>query len=396
MHVFSRFRDGSDEDLFLELCFCLLTANFQSEKSMVIHESIGRGFVTHSERTLSKRLRSRRSMSPPRYGVRSHISRASSKPSKMPSLDSNPGSVHRPPLHPIHKGCCAASAMLLPVSLLSSYLYCPRKVFLQRVLSMREPPRPELFVGSLRHAVFDRFSEHERSVLIRFGRGVRRAQIESSILDAYDSIIREELRVRADALYSFALDPEEVYAACRASCEADARLRAQLISTFLETSDVEHERLYEELRPRIVSEQSYVDESIGITGVIDRILLYDDEAVPFEFKTGSTPRTGMWQGHRIQLSAYLVLLSSSYPVSHGVVRYLDSDTDVELKLTPFIRHELVTLVREIRALLERTTVPRRVDQITKCARCGLRDACYSESTVTDALITRFGSDVVLR
>ena len=58
MASFTQVRDDSDERLFLELCFCLLTANFQSEKSMIIHDAIGRGFVTHSERALAKRLRS--------------------------------------------------------------------------------------------------------------------------------------------------------------------------------------------------------------------------------------------------------------------------------------------------------------------------------------------------
>lgn len=58
MHAFAKIRDGSDEDLFLELCFCLLTANFQSHKSMIIHDAIGRGFIDLDEESLAARLRS--------------------------------------------------------------------------------------------------------------------------------------------------------------------------------------------------------------------------------------------------------------------------------------------------------------------------------------------------
>jgi len=58
MRSFAQVRDDTDERLFLELCFCLLTANFQSEKSMIIHESIGQGFLSLTERSLAKRLRS--------------------------------------------------------------------------------------------------------------------------------------------------------------------------------------------------------------------------------------------------------------------------------------------------------------------------------------------------
>ncbi len=45
------------EDLFQELCFCLLTANFNAEKSIMIQERIGRGFLTLPEERLAGRLR---------------------------------------------------------------------------------------------------------------------------------------------------------------------------------------------------------------------------------------------------------------------------------------------------------------------------------------------------
>ena len=57
MRSFARVRDGSDERLFLELCFCLLTANFQSEKSMVIYDAIGNGFLRLEGDDLARRLR---------------------------------------------------------------------------------------------------------------------------------------------------------------------------------------------------------------------------------------------------------------------------------------------------------------------------------------------------
>lgn len=284
--------------------------------------------------------------------------------------------------------------MLIPVSLLAGYLYCPRKVFLQRVLQMREPPRPELFIGSLRHTILERFSEYERDVIIQLSAGVGSDEIERAIMDAYEEIMRSVVEAQAHGLYEYALDRDDVLEANRKTCRADAQLRAQLISTYMAQHDVEHEALYEQLTPRIVSEQRYSDEAIGITGIVDRILLYEDEAVPFEFKTGRAPRQGLWPGHRVQLNAYLLLVSNEHRVKRGVVRYLDSEHDVETRLTPFVRREITQLVAEVRRVIEGSTLPRRVDQMSKCARCGLRDACYSERTVTDAMVARFGKEAI--
>jgi len=45
-------------ELFKELCFCILTANFNAERSIRIQEAVGDGFLTFSESELAKRLRS--------------------------------------------------------------------------------------------------------------------------------------------------------------------------------------------------------------------------------------------------------------------------------------------------------------------------------------------------
>lgn len=57
MTEFAAVRDDRDERLYLELCFCLLTANFQSAKSITIHDEIGDGFLDLDAEALAKRLR---------------------------------------------------------------------------------------------------------------------------------------------------------------------------------------------------------------------------------------------------------------------------------------------------------------------------------------------------
>ncbi|MBT5021893.1 N-glycosylase/DNA lyase [Candidatus Woesearchaeota archaeon] len=54
---FEKLGRGNNKTLFKELCFCLLTANFQAEKSIEIQKVIGDRFVTLSELQLAKKLR---------------------------------------------------------------------------------------------------------------------------------------------------------------------------------------------------------------------------------------------------------------------------------------------------------------------------------------------------
>lgn len=48
---------GSKNDVFSELCFCLLTANFQAEKSILIQEQLRDNFFNSTEKELALKLK---------------------------------------------------------------------------------------------------------------------------------------------------------------------------------------------------------------------------------------------------------------------------------------------------------------------------------------------------
>ncbi|NYZ79830.1 N-glycosylase/DNA lyase [Candidatus Micrarchaeota archaeon] len=50
-------RARSNEEIFSELCFCIMTANFNAERAMSIQNKINAGFCTLNERALAKKLR---------------------------------------------------------------------------------------------------------------------------------------------------------------------------------------------------------------------------------------------------------------------------------------------------------------------------------------------------
>ena len=56
--------------------------------------------------------------------------------------------------------------MKISVTLLSSYLYCSRKLFLEKVLKLAEPPKESLVMGSIRHEIYDNINKNEEQIVI--------------------------------------------------------------------------------------------------------------------------------------------------------------------------------------------------------------------------------------
>jgi N-glycosylase/DNA lyase len=57
INEFKNINKKSNDELFKEMCFCLLTANFNAEKSIKIQNEIGNCFLTDSKDELSKKLK---------------------------------------------------------------------------------------------------------------------------------------------------------------------------------------------------------------------------------------------------------------------------------------------------------------------------------------------------
>jgi N-glycosylase/DNA lyase len=54
---FKELNKKPNDELFKELCFCILTANFNAEKSIKIQNEIGKCFLDNSEEELAKKLK---------------------------------------------------------------------------------------------------------------------------------------------------------------------------------------------------------------------------------------------------------------------------------------------------------------------------------------------------
>jgi N-glycosylase/DNA lyase len=57
LREFKEIGNGSSNEIFEELCFCILTANFNAERSLKIQKQIGDGFLSFPKSDLARKLR---------------------------------------------------------------------------------------------------------------------------------------------------------------------------------------------------------------------------------------------------------------------------------------------------------------------------------------------------
>jgi CRISPR-associated protein Cas4 len=167
--------------------------------------------------------------------------------------------------------------------------------------------------------------------------------------------------------------------------EEEAKEHALNLVGFIERNNVFGKALWEKLTPKIFSEQYFKSENLHLSGIIDVLEIHhvddDEQYVPIELKTGKFPHKGMWDGHRVQLAAYILLLEDSGKrVREAAIKYKGADKRI-LQMNPFLKDEVLDLIQKTRKLLENFDIPELTENKNKCASCQFKDVCYNRDRV---------------
>ncbi len=271
--------------------------------------------------------------------------------------------------------------------MLSSYLYCPRKLFLQRILAVEEPPKESLVLGSLRHEIYDFINQNEERIVTSIAKKVEYTDIMALYKGFYSKILREKIIKNKSRIKKVKLDIVNVFKRTWPLILNEAETRSKNISDFIQKYNLYGKELWEKLTPKIISEQRVESDQLQLKGIVDRIEVYESGYVPVELKTGKMPKQGVWPGHKIQIAAYAMLLEEKFKtnVKEGFVRYLDADETRQIAINPFMKEEIINLVREVQTLLKSQDPPNYCENKNKCTNCGVRETCYNEETVATML-----------
>lgn len=268
--------------------------------------------------------------------------------------------------------------MLLPVGSLSSYVYCARKLYLQRVLGLAEMPKESLIRGSIRHKAYEGINKVDEQIVKRIKKAGDLAYLLQTYKQEHSKILRNLIIGYKKELKQFNLSMLDVFKQTWPLIIPDSEARAYNIFNFIKKHEVFGEELWSMLVPKIRSELKIDSEKLCLSGIIDEVHVYPDSYIPFELKTGKMPAQGAWPGHKMQLGAYALLLEDKFKVEikEGFIRYLDSNDTRHIAINPFLRDEVITLIGKVKALLSSGNLPEFCSNENKCLSCGLKSICH--------------------
>ncbi len=276
---------------------------------------------------------------------------------------------------------------MLSVSMLSEYLFCARKLFLSKVLEFEEGPSEPKIKGTIRHRVNDVFNKSEIEVVSKISKSDVFDSVFSNYKNHYYNILKKAIIENKYLIKELKLDSKEIFKAIWPFLVYDSLMRAKNVFDFARRNDVFGEELWNELTPKLLSEIPVASENLKLKGIVDVVEDHKTHFVPIEIKTGKVPKEGVWPGHKIQISSYMLLLEEQKPVKEGKIRYLEADDTRTIAMNPFIKIEVQELVSKVSHLLKTKELPDYTENKRKCASCGLREVCYNEQLVRERLET---------
>jgi len=269
---------------------------------------------------------------------------------------------------------------MLSVTTLSGYLYCPRKLFLERVLKLRKPPKAVLVKGSIRHNIYDEINKKEKPLVQSVEKGAEFENIFRRYRQTYFNIIKEVIQESKEDLKAVDIKTKQILKEVWPIFTREANTRVKNVYDFSLKNKIYGKELWNKLTPKIRSEYWISSSKLKLRGIVDKIEDYGDKLVPFELKTGKMPYKGVWPGHEIQIGTYILLLNEKgNKIKTGFIEYLDADETRQVRMNPFLRDEIFEIRDKSEELLKSNKLPPIIDNKNKCVSCALKDKCYSMS-----------------
>lgn len=267
---------------------------------------------------------------------------------------------------------------MLSVTSLTAYLYCARKLYLQKVLGYEEIPKEFLVRGAIKHRVFEEMEKTEKGIIYSIDSSSAYEQILDMYNKRYAQILRMVIIQSKNQLKLVSLLPMDAFKQYILLFRLEAEVRASNLFSFIQKNKVYGEDLWEALTPKLKSEYKIASQNLYLTGKIDQVQVFPTMLLPVELKTGKAPKEGAWEDHKIQLAAYALLLEDSFkiPINSGIIRYLDDNQARSIEINPFLKDQVKELVKDVRAMLSSEKLPPFNKNENKCKSCSLKEVCH--------------------
>lgn len=249
---------------------------------------------------------------------------------------------------------------IVSVTDLSSFLYCPRALYQKKVLGYEEKLNEFMILGAIRHQFYDLANKYEESIVVHLPQETTHGETVSAYAKTYENLLKAAVMGNAKSLALFDIQPFQVLPQLQQIAAAEAYERAGNVHRFSAQHNVFGEKLWQLLAPKIFTEVRVKSQLLKLKGVVDRIEVYENSVLPIELKTGKMARDGVWPSHRVQVAAYMMLLSEKFntAVTKAVLRYLDHKSNKTVVMNPYMELEVRELTEKVIRLLQSGTAPK--------------------------------------
>lgn len=265
---------------------------------------------------------------------------------------------------------------MISVSMLSTYLYCPRKLYINHVIGVKGIEKTSQVIGKIKHSVIEYVNNMENEIVNKITPDMDANDIENLYRQAYYRILMYQIKKYKTQVKDF--DVRQLFSEVWVVLLEEAKFRANNVAFFKDKTGLFGRELWLKLTPKYVSELKLMSKTLNLIGVVDKVEQYHDSVIAYELKSGKAPDNGLWPGHRVQLAAYIMLLKEKYKdVNEGYVHYLDIKEKRKLVLNPAIEDEVKSLINKVSVLLASDKLPAKVKNENKCLYCNLKEHCFS-------------------
>jgi len=255
--------------------------------------------------------------------------------------------------------------VVLNVTDLAKYLYCPRQFYLEKIKGIKKPINKEMMEGRIRHEAFELFSKHEKDII----EGIEtKEEIKRKYEEFLEKLILNVLKENCGAINAFNINKNIMKEKIENQIRREIVLRIRAIEETIRKGFIKKD-IWTNLEPKYYSEFSVFSEELGLKGRVDRVVIDKNEIIPFELKTREIEK--VYESDEIQITAYIMLLEKHFnkKITYGIVEAGNEKFQIEINEKN--RNKVLELINEIRTCVSK----RFPSNFSKCEKCGYKNEC---------------------
>jgi len=264
--------------------------------------------------------------------------------------------------------------MMVTVTDLCDYVWCPYLVFLKRVKRIRPPPTPQMVRGTIIHKAKENISKSERIILENKVNDdssmeeIRKLVFDNAYQCAKNAVLREGKRMKEMGMDKIELLSEIKRDLFYESISTAVRLRRALDKADLKTA-------LDSIYPPCEMECMLEDRELGLRGRIDRYEQVGEISIPIDYKTGSF-NGEVSRSQKIQIAAYALIMERKLNtrVPFGLIEYTNVNRVLPVIVDDAAKREVKVTLEKVKEIIEKKKESEK-NKDWRCSYCSFREHC---------------------